>query len=1217
MLIDLFLKIVNMSIGAVPLMLAILVLRWIFKGKVPRKVFYLAWTLVFIRLMVPFSIESDLSFFSLLPESYVTETERGPSLEFVKDRGETFDFPVLSHPAENNPSVDAVAPEESEQIPLPEEKPVQKPSSPVIETSPLDKNFVFAMVWAFGSAALLLFGVAGYLAVLKKVKFESVSYSKNIYLCDFFSTPMVCGFVKPKIILPLTFNFDDESKVNSVLLHEHTHINRKDNFRRLLATFTLYVHWFNPLVWVCYWAFIRDMEVSCDEEVLRKSKKDIRGEYAESLVSLAGGGTNPLYGGVLSFGETAIKERVKCIMNFKKAKTLIIIICCAAALALGVIFLTNPAAPKSSNSFEVIPNDSGEAVFDWEDGAKVSFKIKNTGTKTVYAGESTIYKWEDEHNMWIPAMNFYAESPDYTGTTAILPGETITVNEKIPVDIIDAFDLICGKYYLSRHIYSDAEKTQSLGSAKFEFMMDAAFSGYVATEHYHIPMRADYGQNQRYGNEEELAYFKEIIDSLDISDVKEFVAINPVNVGDLKIAVGPSVAKEFITLLKTVDPFVAESVEPEPGVGKQIYFQTADKKFNVYYDGRIIFYEEGEKVGITFGAGNKGPFEQMGKAIEEIILNPPTLSEADRHYPFSGKIVYAEEFEGDVIKLPSEIRYSMGGEGVTVTEYISKITAENVTEIYLYRTPYSGRVSLEMDFETGAKILHYLSATRATYPTKSGYDFSDEGTHICVKSMEGLVYYLRLGSDGFLTFYTPGNNEAVVYDGEDCQMAFDAINSLADSLMGENAVNPPVAADENFTGFATTENFKIPFSNAGGKKVGTAADAENALEIIKGVKAKDLEEMTVLFAPHDLEQTISFNKDTALYILSLLQASEFELVEDFQNPSGAGSVWIYIKTAKEEFCLTYNGTVDFMQKGASNTLCFGCGAMESAMLKVHSLANDIFANYSYANGDSTSLVGEKIPVIADTEYVTLFNNTEKTCTEMLPLVRGKVGSNIYWSLYDGVFPSISRFDKNTDYSQLGKAIAGCDSIEFSRFDGKKYTVSFYEKGFTFSGSAAEQSDVGMYLVEEGTWGKFLAEMEKFAGDCKFEHASWLGLIHSGRVTSITVKSNEFSEKREYTKDNEPGIINSIVSHLKTMVVKPNPTRENWVGNRNSHYVNFEILFTNGNRYLIFVDEEYLAVASDDMSYSLVYTLNGGAGRKYYEELAQLAKEDHEINVTTG
>ena len=167
-------------------------------------------------------------------------------------------------------------------------------TGPDITTVPMDKNMILGTVWIFGTAGLLLFGIIGYFAVLKKTKFESVPYTENIRLSDFFKTPIVCGLICPKIILPMNFDLDDDAKVKSVIAHECTHIRRGDNFWRLLASFTLYIHWFNPLVWICYDAFIRDMEVSCDEEVLGKSESDIRGEYAESLVSLSGSGTNAL-----------------------------------------------------------------------------------------------------------------------------------------------------------------------------------------------------------------------------------------------------------------------------------------------------------------------------------------------------------------------------------------------------------------------------------------------------------------------------------------------------------------------------------------------------------------------------------------------------------------------------------------------------------------------------------------------------------------------------------------------------------------------------------------------------------------------------------------------------------------------------------------------------------------------------------------------------------
>ena len=384
MIADLFIKILNLSIGAVPIMAVLLVLRLLFKKTVPRKVFYIAWALVFLRLMVPFSIESDFSFFNHVPKADVVEENIGTSVVFIENEKENIEFPVYINPEKENPNVDWVyhSAITGEVV-----------TGPDITTVPMDKNMIFGTVWIFGTAGLLLFGIIGYFAVLKKTNFESVPYTKNIRLSDFFKTPIVCGLFRPKIILPMNFDLDDKAKVESVIAHECTHIRRGDNFWRLLASFTLYVHWFNPLVWICYNAFIRDMEVSCDEEVLAKAKKDIRAEYAESLVALSGSGTNPLYGGVLSFGESGIKERVKCIMNFKKATVFILIICAMAALALGVIFLTNPSAIKDSESasmaYETYETENSKAVYSQENGLEIEVFIKNTDNKTIWLGPAT------------------------------------------------------------------------------------------------------------------------------------------------------------------------------------------------------------------------------------------------------------------------------------------------------------------------------------------------------------------------------------------------------------------------------------------------------------------------------------------------------------------------------------------------------------------------------------------------------------------------------------------------------------------------------------------------------------------------------------------------------------------------------------------------------------------------------------------------------------
>lgn len=462
MIVDLFLKVVNLSIGATPLMASLLVLRLLFKKAVPRKVFYIAWALVFLRLMVPFSLESDLSFFNIVPEATVVEENVGTSVVFVENENEQVEFPVFVNSGADNPNVDA---------PYHSAITGEIVTGPDITTVPMDKNLILSTVWIFGTSALLLFGMIGYFAVLRKLRFESIKYTDKIRLSEFFKTPVVCGLFHPKIILPMNFDLDDEAKINSVISHECTHIRRKDNLWRLLATFTLYVHWFNPLVWICYNAFIRDMEVSCDEAVLSGAKNDIRTEYAESLVALAGNGTNPLYGGVLSFGECAIKERVKCIMNFKKTTVLVIILCIAAALALGMIFLTNPSVPAENEeiSYNIVMEEGTEAKYSKENGLDVKTIITNTDDRTIWLGAATyIYHSADAETNGGTFAGICAND----GVIMLRPGESAVFSDNIPTDKFNGnyrFTLPNGYYTLQREVFLDEALTPTPYYAEFSF----------------------------------------------------------------------------------------------------------------------------------------------------------------------------------------------------------------------------------------------------------------------------------------------------------------------------------------------------------------------------------------------------------------------------------------------------------------------------------------------------------------------------------------------------------------------------------------------------------------------------------------------------------------------------------------------------------------------------------------------------------------------------
>lgn len=312
-----FLKLLNLSIGAGWLVLAILCLRLVLK-KAPKWVNCALWALVGLRLVFPVSIESV---FSLIPSAqtvppeivYEDTPEIHSGIPFINSSVN----PILSEtlaPAEAGASIN----------------PLQVATE------------IASYIWLLGFALLLGYMAFGYIRLRVCLR-TATRWESNVYQCEAVS-PFVLGIFKPRIYLPYHMSEED---MTYVIAHEKAHLRRRDHLIKPIAFFLLAVYWFHPLMWVAYILLCRDVEYACDEKVLREFGGDIRREYSMSLLKCS------VHRGMvlscpLAFGEVGVKERVKNVMNYKKPAFWILIVAVVAVIVTAVCFLTNPKTDMES-----------------------------------------------------------------------------------------------------------------------------------------------------------------------------------------------------------------------------------------------------------------------------------------------------------------------------------------------------------------------------------------------------------------------------------------------------------------------------------------------------------------------------------------------------------------------------------------------------------------------------------------------------------------------------------------------------------------------------------------------------------------------------------------------------------------------------------------------------------------------------------------------------
>lgn len=363
---EFFLKIFNMSISASWIILVVLVLRLLLK-KAPKWINVLLWGIVAVRLICPFTIESVMSLM--------------PSAEAINPQT------VTSTPAINTgiPSINNTL------NPIIQESTIAVSQEESINILQILIS-VFSKVWIIGIVLMLAYSVVSYIRIKRKIG-TAVLLRDNIYQSEAVISPFVLGLVKPKIYLPFNICKQD---IAPVIKHEQSHIHRKDYLWKPLGFLLLTLHWFNPIVWLGYILLCRDIELACDERVIKEMTKEQRADYSQTLLSCSVN-RRIIAACPIAFGEVNVKNRIKNVLNYKKTTFWIIIVAIIASIIVAACFLTNPEnsedSSNESNDTNTSTNHNTEARTDTNTSIDISdlkakypiyFDLDTTKGLTVY-----------------------------------------------------------------------------------------------------------------------------------------------------------------------------------------------------------------------------------------------------------------------------------------------------------------------------------------------------------------------------------------------------------------------------------------------------------------------------------------------------------------------------------------------------------------------------------------------------------------------------------------------------------------------------------------------------------------------------------------------------------------------------------------------------------------------------------------------------------------
>ena len=366
-----FLKILNMSIAASWLALVVLAARFLLK-KAPKWLTVLLWGMVAVRLVCPFSFESALS---LLPSS--------ETLPQAIVSGPDFDINSGIEPIDRQVN-DYLGDRYFEGV-----------------TVPTGHGFnvmsTFSAVWATGVVLMTAYAAVSYSGLRRRVA-TAVKLRDNIYQSENVDSPFVLGLLRPRIYLP--FGMDGQA-AEQVIAHECAHISRRDHWWKPLGFLLLSLHWFNPLMWVCYVLLCRDIELACDQKVIKTLSNEQKADYTQALLACSVN-RSAITACPLAFGEVGVKERVRSVMNYKKPAFWVVAAAILTCIAVAVCFLTDPVMDRETDIV------TGQAYWVTE----VTYESGLTGFSMVAQSNTPEYMFDNNGHMF--SVGEYTEAPDWT-----------------------------------------------------------------------------------------------------------------------------------------------------------------------------------------------------------------------------------------------------------------------------------------------------------------------------------------------------------------------------------------------------------------------------------------------------------------------------------------------------------------------------------------------------------------------------------------------------------------------------------------------------------------------------------------------------------------------------------------------------------------------------------------------------------------------------------